>query len=1724
MAFLCVPSCSAEGVCRCFYTVNESKVSPVQGIHKRDEWYNGCRSDNPRKREPMHRVGNIEFKGSGKKRGKFVIEHCTTDPAALYEVLTEEWNLTPPHLVVSLVGGDEDFQMKPWLRDTLRKGLVKAAQSTGAWIVTSGLRVGITTHVGEAVRDHSLASTSSKVKVIAIGIAPWKMIRDKETLLTAKPGKPAFYETAEQPSGSLYSLDSNHSHFILVDEDERHKDGTTEMRIKLLKHISEQRTGYGGTGIEIPVLCLLRIYRGMLNSTPWLILAGSGGIADILVDMMSRPCDPDYVQEQLQEKFHTEFAWTDILKCTKMVQIILEHRHLLTIHNPGQEGSEELDTVILKALVQIILEHRHLLTIHNPGQEGSEELDTVILKALVKACKSQSQEAQEYLDELKLAVAWNRVDIAKSEIFSGEVEWRPCDLEEVMMDALVSNKPDFVKLFIDNGMNMCDFLTYSKLQDLYCAIPPKCLLHQLLQKKHEETKLSISARNDSMADSLEQKPKFTLYEVSRVLKDFLHDSCKGFYQETTKRGTMERAGISRVSHVQKASLNMNQKCENPWRDLFLWAVLQNRQEMANYFWATAAVSCMADSLEQKPKFTLYEVSRVLKDFLHDSCKGFYQETTKRGTMERASISRVSHVQKASLNMNQKCENPWRDLFLWAVLQNRQEMANYFWATGPEAVAAALAGCKILKEMAHLESEAESARSMKEAKYEQFAQDLFSECYTNSEDRAFALLVRKTKSWNKTTCLDLATEADAKSFFAHDGVQSHLTKMWWGAMKSDTRIWKLMLSFFCPPLIYTNLITFSEDEHHTVGGAEQFKELDSQDSEKAMLLTQRQNSDTIKPEKEVTGSNNVCMKFLFTRWKKFWGAPVTVFLGNVIMYFAFLFLFTYVILVDFQPPPPYGPSIPEITLYFWVFTLVLEELRQSFFTDEDTSIIKKFKLYVEDSWNKCDMVAILLFVLGVSCRMAGSTYEAGRTVLALDFMVFALRLIHIFAIHKQLGPKIIIVERMMKDVFFFLFFLSVWLIAYGVATQALLHPNDTRVDWIFRRVLYRPYLHIFGQIPLEEIDVLQNRQEMANYFWATGPEAVAAALAGCKILKEMAHLESEAESARSMKEAKYEQFALDLFSECYTNSEDRAFALLVRKTKSWNKTTCLDLATEADAKSFFAHDGVQSHLTKMWWGAMKSDTRIWKLMLSFFCPPLIYTNLITFSEDEHHTVGGAEQFKELDSQDSEKAMLLTQRQNSDTIKPEKQVTASNNVCMKFLFTRWKKFWGAPVTVFLGNVIMYFAFLFLFTYVILVDFQPPPPYGPSIPEITLYFWVFTLVLEELRQSFFTDEDTSIIKKFKLYVEDSWNKCDMVAILLFVLGVSCRMAGSTYEAGRTVLALDFMVFALRLIHIFAIHKQLGPKIIIVERMMKDVFFFLFFLSVWLIAYGVATQALLHPNDTRVDWIFRRVLYRPYLHIFGQIPLEEIDGARMPEQNCTIDPIEIMNETFSPCPNLYANWLVILLLVIFLLVTNVLLLNLLIAMFSYTFQVVQGNADIFWKFQRYNLIVEYFSRPSLAPPFIIISHISQVICSMFKNAEPKQELLERDFPEGLDQKLMTWETVQKENYLANLEKEKRESSEERLKKTSHKVDSLLKIIGGFKEQEKRLVTVETQIKYCSDVLSWLADCFTQSSLKCNRAAPKHSSSMVSGSKKQQRSMAEEESTARRTDILMTDLKYIDD
>lgn len=49
------------------------------------------------------------------------------------------------------------------------------------------------------------------------------------------------------------------------------------------------------------------------------------------------------------------------------------------------------------------------------------------------------------------------------------------------------------------------------------------------------------------------------------------------------------------------------------------------------------------------------------------------------------------------------------------------------------------------------------------------------------------------------------------------------------------------------------------------------------------------------------------------------------------------------------------------------------------------------------------------------RLIPSTLYPGRIILSLAFIIFCLRLMHIFTVSKTLGPKIIIVKRMVRAV-------------------------------------------------------------------------------------------------------------------------------------------------------------------------------------------------------------------------------------------------------------------------------------------------------------------------------------------------------------------------------------------------------------------------------------------------------------------------------------------------------------------------------------------------------------------------------------------------------------------------------------------------------------------------------------------------------------------------------------
>uniref|UniRef100_A0A8C8SGT9 Transient receptor potential cation channel subfamily M member 2 n=1 Tax=Pelusios castaneus TaxID=367368 RepID=A0A8C8SGT9_9SAUR len=747
---------------------------------------------------PTDAFGDISFTGLGPKVGKYVRVSADTPPRTIYQLMTQHWGLDAPNLLISVTGGAKNFNMMPRLKNIFRRGLVKVAQTTGAWIITGGSHAGVMKQVGEAVRDFSMSSSCKEGEIITIGIATWGTVYNRGSLIYSND---TLYVLDEESQGNLSCLDSNHSHFILVDDGTHGRYGVEiPLRTRLEKFISEQTKEKGGWHITDQEGRI----QGARSSEGPIHLQGSDVGCCLMSLMASLP-------------------WSFVFPGAVVSSQVLGSG----CHFSGGGPDPAL-----------------VLTLHMP---------------LAAASRNRDHFGQESWDhQLKLAVAWNRVDIARSEIFTDDHEWKVSDLHPVMTAALLANKPEFVKLFLEQGVRLKEFVTWDTLIYLYENLAPSSLFHGKLQKP------SLTA--------LLSKPAFLF------------------------GAQLERHSLFSPPLAPQG-------------------------------------------------FTGGE-SPVLANL-------------------------------ALLSQSQDC------------------------------TAAALACSKILKELAKEEDDTDSMEEMLllAEDYEHRAIGVFTECYRKDEERSQKLLIRVSEAWGKTTCLQLALEAKNMNFVSHGGIQAFLTKVWWGKLCVDNGLWRVIMCMAFFPLIYTSFITFR-----------------------------------LQPMS--------CL----TRTRAFFTAPVVIFHLNILSYFSFLWLFAYVLMIDFQATP----SWREYVIYFWLFSLVCEETRQ---------VLDGLGTKVGgDFWNKLDVCAILIFIAGLTCRWIPSTLYPGRIILSLAFIIFCLRLMHIFTVSKTLGPKIIIVKRMMKDVFFFLFLLAVWVVSFGVAKQAILIHNEERVDWIFRGVVYHSYLTIFGQIP------------------------------------------------------------------------------------------------------------------------------------------------------------------------------------------------------------------------------------------------------------------------------------------------------------------------------------------------------------------------------------------------------------------------------------------------------------------------------------------------------------------------------------------------------------------------------------------------------------------------------------------------------------------------------------
>ncbi|XP_062390194.1 transient receptor potential cation channel subfamily M member 2-like [Sardina pilchardus] len=887
---------------------------------------------------PTDAFGDIDFGGLGQNMGKYVRVSSDTSSNDLYHLITEYWKLRPPNLLISVTGGAKNFYMRTHLKQKFRRGLIKVAQSTGAWIITGGTHTGVMKHVGMAVRDYTLSSSSARGEIVAIGVASWGTVHKRQSLVHPEGCFPAHYTLDEQGQGRLSCLDSNHSHFLLVDDGTHgHYGVEIDLRSRLEKLISEKPLGNQESHVKIPVVCVVldggqgtlnTIYSAMLNGTPCVVLEGSGRMADVIANVAGKP--------------------------VSQVTLALIQRHMKRFFGQEYEGFSEIKVIEWAKKIQDIIRMPHLLTVFSMDEDKNSDVDVAILKAFLKASRSEENAGQRAWErQLELAVAWNRVDIAESEIFTEESQWQSSDLHKAMRSALLGHKSEFVRLLLENGVNIPQFLSREEmLCELYTNMPSCLFLRKL---------------------------------VKRLQSD-------------------------------KGRRSLASPC--PRRQVSLEAVAEVVRQLLGSF--------------TQPIYSLPPSHELIKMADEDL------DTTM-------------------------IRDPGRDLFLWAVVQNNRELAQIAWEQCRDSIAAALAASKILKKLAQ-ESEnddEDDANDMKElAKhYEEQAIGVFSECHSWDDQRAQRLLIRISPSWGKTTCLRLALEADDKSFVAHSGVQALLTQIWCGELAVDTPQWKILLCMLFFPIIYTGFITYRRDEdiERETLRTEEMQAMESvtgssADTRMKIIFRDPQDSDQLKPLS--------CL----SRLGSFYAAPQVKFFWNIASYFGFLWLFSIVLMIDFQPTP----SWREWLLYIWLISLVFEEVRQLFDDPDRFGFRRKARMYINDLWNILDVSSILLFIAGLACRLdlslRHSAFYTGKVILCIDFIIFCLRLMAIFTISRTLGPKIIIVKRMMMDLFFFMFLLSIWVVAYGVAKQGILIHNEERLDWIIRGAVYEPYLIIFGNVP------------------------------------------------------------------------------------------------------------------------------------------------------------------------------------------------------------------------------------------------------------------------------------------------------------------------------------------------------------------------------------------------------------------------------------------------------------------------------------------------------------------------------------------------------------------------------------------------------------------------------------------------------------------------------------
>ncbi|XP_066460274.1 transient receptor potential cation channel subfamily M member 3 isoform X2 [Eleutherodactylus coqui] len=929
---------------------------------------------------PTDAFGTIEFQGGGhSNKAMYVRVSFDTKPDLLLHLMTKEWQLELPKLLISVHGGLQNFELQPKLKQVFGKGLIKAAMTTGAWIFTGGVNTGVIRHVGDALKDHA---SKSRGKICTIGIAPWGIVENQEDLIGKDVVRP--YQTMSNPMSKLTVLNSMHSHFILADNGTTGKYGAeVKLRRQLEKHISLQKINTRiGQGVPVValiveggpnVISIVLEYLRDSPPVPVVVCDGSGRASDILAFGHKYSEEGGLINESLRDQLLVTIQKTFTYTRTQA-------QHLFMI-------------------LMECMKKKELITVFRMGSEGHQDIDLAILTALLKGANASAP------DQLSLALAWNRVDIARSQIFIYGQQWPVGSLEQAMLDALVLDRVDFVKLLIENGVSMHRFLTLSRLEELYnTRHGPSNTLYHLVRdvKKREYPGFGWIYFKGNLPPDY----RISLIDIGLVIEYLMGGAYRCNYTRKRFRTLYHNLfGPKRDDIPTRRGRKTTKKREEevdidlddpeinhfpfPFHELMVWAVLMKRQKMALFFWqhgeeamAKALVACklckamaheasendMVDDISQELNHNSREFGQLAVELLDQSYKQDEQLAMKLLTYELKNWSNATCLQLA------------------VAAKHRDFIAHT---------------C---------------------------SQMLLTDMWMGR------LRMRKNSGLKVILGILLPPSILSLEFKNKDEM---------------------------PYMSQANEIDLQEKEVDEPDKTVKDKEDD--DMELTAMLA-RGNGDTARKKEEEEHTRHRLIP-LGRKIYEFYNAPIVKFWFYTMAYMGYLMLFNYIVLVKMER----WPSSQEWIVISYIFTLGIEKMREILMSEPGKLLQKFKVWLQEywNVTDLISILLFSIGMILRLQEQPFSSY--GRVIYCVNIIYWYIRLLDIFGVNKYLGPYVMMIGKMMIDMMYFVIIMLVVLMSFGVARQSILFPNEEPSWKLAKNIFYMPYWMIYGEVFADQID-------------------------------------------------------------------------------------------------------------------------------------------------------------------------------------------------------------------------------------------------------------------------------------------------------------------------------------------------------------------------------------------------------------------------------------------------------------------------------------------------------------------------------------------------------------------------------------------------------------------------------------------------------------------------------